>query len=39
MNLVQVLQAFDKPLSLGVDGCSDNPGRSAKFGSYTFTQK
>ena len=36
MNLVQVLQAFDEPLSLGGDGHSDNPGHSAKFGSYTL---
>ena len=36
MNMVQVLQAFDEPLSLGGDGCSDNPGHSAKFGSYTL---
>jgi len=36
MNLVQVLQAIDEPLSLGGDGRSDSPGQSAKFGSYTL---
>ena len=36
MNLVRLLQAFDEPLSLGGDGCSDSPGHSAKFGSYTL---
>ena len=36
INLVQVLQAFDEPLSLGGDGRSDSPGHCAKFGSYTL---
>ena len=36
MNMIKVLQAFGKPLSLGGDGRSDSPGHSAKYGSYTL---
>jgi len=36
MNMVQLLQAIDEPLSLGGDGRSDSPGHCAKFGSYTL---
>lgn len=34
--MIEVLQAFDEPLSLGGDGRSDSPGHSAKYGAYSF---
>ena len=37
-NVIEVLQALDKPLSLGGDGRSDSPGHSAKYGAYTLME-
>lgn len=35
---IEVLQAFEEPLSIGGDGRSDSPGHSAKFGEYTLME-
>ena len=35
-DMISLLQAYGKPLSLGGDGRSDSPGHSAKYGSYTL---
>jgi solute carrier family 8 (sodium/calcium exchanger) len=37
-NMIALLQAYDKPLSLGGDGRCDSPGFSAKYGTYTFME-
>ena len=34
--MIEVLQAFDEPLSLGGDGRIDSPGHSAKYGAYSL---
>ena len=36
MSMIEVLQAFDEPLSLGGDGRSDSHGHSAKYGAYSL---
>ena len=37
-DMISLLQAYGKPLSLGGDGRSDSPGHSAKYGSYIHAQ-
>ena len=38
IQLLQQLQALDKPLMIDGDGRADSPGHSAKYGSYTRYQ-
>lgn len=35
---MEVLQAFDEPLTIGGDGRCDSPGHSAKYGSYNLME-
>jgi solute carrier family 8 (sodium/calcium exchanger) len=37
-DMIQLLQAYNKPLSLGGDARCDSPGYSAKYGSYTLME-
>jgi len=35
---IEVLQAFNEPLTIGGDGRCDSPGHSAKYGSYNLME-